>query len=236
MPSFTEIDTVGGTGALIIFVLVIVFAYLAYSRLPVLSEKMFGSDASASSPTPSPDMPIANRGGAPLVGPPKEIIAPVAWDQRIEDGVYSFPEKPVIRWDLIPHSAYIVTVGFAISNPPLTGESPKREMVHLFATMPASNGFAAGFKNRGHYYFNAGREKYEFKRDFSKWDSSVERMELRFVQAGQNICRVEAVYNGTEYVIRERVENCSILALRQWPQQLQLFDRTKIRDIWITYA
>ena len=172
---------------------------------------------------------------APVLGPAKEVITPVKWDQRIKDGDYTFPDKTVVRWDLLPHNARTVTFGFRMKNPPLTGASPDKKLYHVVASDPVSNSLQVMMEDRGEYAINLGREKLTYKRDYAYWAPDYEKVELRVTAITPSTSRVELIYNNHEVLLSSSTDALRVSEIRSWPQYIRVFHREKMADIWVTY-
>lgn len=238
-----QIDMIGFGGASLLFLLIVLSAYifsLNWGKVTDMArwkvEQMNASAANPRSETSSPIDTTAPASNAPVLGPAKEMITPVKWDKRIEEGDFTFPEKTVIRWDLLPASVRTVSFGFRMKNPPLTGASPDKKLYHVVASDPASNGVQVMMEDRGEYVFNLGREKLTYKRDYSYWAPDYEKVELRITAITPSTSRVEVIFNGHEVLLSSSTDALALSSIRTWPQYLRVFHREKMADIWVTYS
>ena len=192
--------------------------------------------------TPSPVVMQAPYSNAPVKGEPKREVVPEVWDGTASGynntANFTLADKMVVRWDLIPASARVITFGFRLSNPPITGkDSHNQKEVMLMNSIPNTNGIAVAFLNRGKYKINAGRTygTLDFIRQTSDFNMNEERVEIRFTQIAPLKTRIEAIYNGEDFVIApEKAGNIS--DLRMWPQQLHILEPNKLQNVWLSYS
>lgn len=215
--------------------IVLGFAWIAYE---VYMRIMTSKESMKVTPSPIETEPPASN--APVKGEPKQVIIPEKWEDYSTENTsnYTLSNKMVVRWDLIPPTATMVTFGMRMSNPPITGtDNHNEEMVPLISSDPASDGISIGFKKRGRYVVNGGHKfrSMEFVRDTSDFDPSEERLEIKFTEVAPNRCKVVAVYNGEDKVIAQD-KQASIKDIRMWPQQLLIDMPNKIQNVWVTYA
>lgn len=231
-----RVDNMGMGLAVFVAVCILVAAYFISLKWgQYKGPEMMGAVASDTDMTASPIDTTSPASNAPVLGPPKPVIVPIKWDQRIKEGDFTFPEKSVVRWDLVPPSSKVVTIGFRMKNPPLTGKSPNDKIYQVLATDPASGGLSISMKDRGTYEFSMGRERLTYERDFSYWQADEEIVELRVIALSPTISRVELLYNNHEIMLHNKVEGLSVSTVRSWPQYLRVFHREKIADIWVTF-
>lgn len=237
-----ELSRVDSLGSVLFVVALLVAAGIAWYLYNSWSDKTkeaMNADASESKHiTASPEDTPPPASNAPVLGPAKTVIVPASFTEskQEEDGVFTLPEKAVVRWDLLPPTARVVSFCFRMSNPPLTGNSPNDKKYQVLATTPVTNGFSIAMEDRGKYVISAGRHTFKYTRDFSLWKPSEESVSVRFVQLGQNSTRVEVVYNGNESILQDTIDGLSVSEIKSWPQQLLVPHRQKIQNIWITYA
>lgn len=235
----SRVDSLGSVLFVVTLAIAIAIAWWGYNYWTEKRAESMNADASQSkNVTHSPEDTPAPASNAPVLGPAKTVIVPASFTEskQEEDGNFTLPEKAVVRWDLLPPTARVVSVCFRMSNPPLTGDSPNDKRFHVMATTPVTNGFSVAMEDRGKYIISAGRHTFKYVRDFSLWRPSEESVCVRFVQLGQNSTRVEVVYNGNESILQDTIDGLSTSEIRSWPQQLVVPDRQKIQNVWITYA
>ncbi len=235
-----KIDTVGFIGLIVVVSVVALGLYWLIMNWEIFgseaAEKFKVMDTSKPDASPGPVNTEAPFSNAPVQGQAKEIIVPVKFEQVSAERTsnFTFPKKAVVRWDLIPMTANMVTVGFRMSNPPLTGRDPKF-MKYVISTEPASSGISVSLPGRGDYNISAGGHNMKYIRDTSAFNMTSETVEIRFTQVSDFNTRVEVIYNGKDKVIAGD-KHIPISTIRGWPQQLKVFNPAKIENIWVDYA
>ena len=229
----------GCFGVAIILVAIGWALHYLYRKLVTQENYALPTDVRAKA-TPSPIVTNAPASNAPVKGEPKQIVVPKRWRETSIDNTANFTlaKKMVVRWDLIPVTARVVTFGFRMSNPPIPGEDKHNRVMHpLLASIPNSSGISVSFMDRGKYRIDAGSRfrQLTYVRDSSDFDPTEERVEIRFTQVGPGKTRVEMIYNGEDSVLAAE-KDASVADIRHWPQQLKVFETDKIQNIWLSYA
>lgn len=173
---------------------------------------------------------------APVRGEPKGVIIPRVWDNAMiqRDANYTMSGEPVIRWDLIPMSARVVTLGFLMSNPPVTVDDPTFTQ-YVLSSVPAGAGITVGFNGRSRYKIEVGKSQHmDYVRDNTYWQPEMERVEIRFTQLDASHTRVELLYNGADKVITSE-QHIPVSDIRAWPQKTKIFNTGKIQNVWVAY-
>lgn len=225
-----QADLVGCIGSAVVLLAVLYAAYYIYNKFQRENMKV----------TPSPIETEPPASNAPVLGEPKQIITPMKYEETSKEMTanYTLADEMVVKWDLIPSSARVVTIGIRMSNPPITGmDNHNKKTVRLIATEPATmSGFGLSFMDRGKYSIMAGRGRdLEYLRDTSDFDMNEERFAVRFTQISMDKTRIDIIYNGevAELTSSRRVP---VSEIRKWPQQLKIFRTDKIQNVWVTYG
>lgn len=234
--SMQKTDVAGFIGLMVVLTAVAVGLYHLITKWNVTKaakEALMGAPPGKATPGPvNTEAPYSN---APVQGQLKDVITPTKWEMEDEDRTSKFtlPKEAVVRWDLIPVTARSVTIGFRMTNPPLTGRDPKF-MKYVISTQPASSGFSVSLPGRGDYKINAAGHVMTYVRDNSAFDMTVETLEVQFTQVSETNTRVQVLYNGKDKVVSDK--NIPISRIRMWPQQLRVFDPEKIENVWVIYS
>lgn len=231
-------DVTGCLGTAVILFVVLWACYYLYQKL-TKSEAFALPTKLRAKARPSPIVTEAPYSNAPVKGEPKQVVTPEHWESSPVErtGNYTLAKDMVVRWDLIPSSARVVTFGLRMSNPPITGmDTHNKKVFPLVASIPASSGISVSFMDRGKYRIDAGRHyrRLNYVRDTSDYDPNEERIEVRFTQVAPGKTRVEMIYNGEDTIIASEKE-ASVHEIRTWPQKLKVYDTDKIQNIWLTY-
>jgi hypothetical protein len=219
----------------IVFVVVFIGIYYTYCNW-VYTESLNLSSVALPEATPEPLDTEAPFSNAPVKGPSKLWVIPQKWEDYIkeDEGVYTMSAEPVVRWDLIPVSARVVTLGFRMSNPPITDKQTDFKH-HVLTSVPASAGVAISFEGRSKYKLDLGKDQNMlYVRDDSLWEPNVERVEVRLTQTGPTSTRIEIIYNGADKVISSE-QHIPVSQIKAWPQKTKIFDPRKIQNVWVTY-
>lgn len=234
---FSALNYIGLAGFILVVFILGYGLYCSYCDVCKQNESYKVMSPQTNGIEPSPVVTESPFSNAPVKGEAKEVVVP----EKIGSGsidktsTYTMSSEPVIRWDLIPPSAKMVTIGFAMTNPPI----PEKEEGFndtILTSVPVSSGIAVSFDNRSKYKIDVGTgNTFSYVRDNSYWKPDIETVEICITQTGPSSSRIEVKYNGDDSVLTSS-GHVPVSIIKSWSQRTKIFDTNKVRNVWVRYG
>lgn len=244
LQGFQGLDMVGLVSVLVVATAMALFVYYLYCNttkesynLNPLRKQQHQERQNGSEEEPEPVNTAAPYSNAPVKGQAKEMIVPRGHESAEEErtAMFTLSNEPVVRWDLVPMSAKIVTFGVRVANPPSPEGNDPGTAKPLVTSIPASAGIYLGYMGN-QLKIDVGKQKnLQYDRPNAYWNRRVEVIEIRLTQVNASTTRVELLFNGKDKVLTSE-QFLPVSNIRAWPQRIKVFDTNQIQNVWVTYG